>query len=722
MRFRVCIQTGLLLLFFALGTLSAQITGLVFSKDGHNAIAGANVYLAIAKTGTTTDADGFFKFEKPGKLSPGDSLIISYLGYKEYRILFSRYKSGSVIYLEPTRYRLKESINVFADKLNLSNQEIPHQKNELNMEEIRRTGSSEIGDIFKKTASVRLEGNDLQGRHIQIRGSDASEVNVYLDGILLNDLSSDHSADLTMVPTENLSKLEILKGASYPLIGQGAFGGVLNLYTRHSVNNEIMLKAKRGDFDSRQYNGYVNLPINKHFILNYFGNYSIMHPQIEYYPGEAHSAKSKNARIRSSRINHSLSLDYLSAYGQAAGRFFNYQLQYEKPGWSNDKSSNLYGILLRGKNNFSLTLNRIDSRDLISRWVIKSTRYQTDYQSHRINLKLSQQIDLGVNKFFLVGDYYHYELESISKVKDLAGIRPYYSASLYDNRAGLGSIYTYEDHYKDNKDLNWKIFLGLRGDFTAKGDRDLSNSWGLQANWRKNNRLFSAYFSYGKNVKYPTLYERAYVHDLFRISGKDTVGQELIPEYNNSYETGAGLTFQFAGEPLRSIEFNLSLFSSSTYNRILRRPMGDYMVQDQVGRNTTNGWETSVKVNNLFRYFTVSSAYTKLDISNHLLYDYRPEERFNIQTDFVLPFGFYMSGIFFYDGKSFAWYLNTDDALETRRLDPSYDVDIYAGFETKGFGLTYKLQGGVYNLLDSNGYDYYYLRKRMYMISFAVNY
>lgn len=716
------LKASAFILLFLCFDLHAQTTGLVYDQEERIPITGANIYLAKAKTGTTSDEDGFFRLKADIKFHAQDTLVISYLGYAEYRIPLVDYKSGSVIYLKPVQYRLDQSIDVFADRLEISTQEIPHQKTEITLDEITSKGSSEIGDIFKKTASVRLEGNDLQGRHIQIRGSNASEVNVYLDGILLNDLSTDHTADLSLIPVESLSKMEILKGANYPLIGQGAFGGVLNLYTRRSVKNEFMLKAKKGDFDSRQYSAYLNLPFSHSVVLNYFGNYNAMHPVIEYYPGEKYAAKSRNAQIESSRLNHSLNLDYLSPYGQLAGRFFNYELQYKKPGWTNRKRSNLFGLIIRGKNNLGISLNWIDSHDLIKRWVVESTKYLTDYQSKRMNVKLSQKIDLGVNDFFLVGDYYHYDLESLSSVKDLSGKRPYYSATLYDNRAGLGAIYTYEDHYKNNKNLNWKIFLGLRADFTAKGDRDLSNAWGTRINWKKNNWELSSYFSFGKNVKYPTLFERAYSRELFRISGQDTTLQPLIPEYNNSYEAGTNLRMDFANAALKSMEVGLSLFTSSTYNRILRRPMGDYIVQDQVGRNTTNGMEISININGLFRYFSVSSAYTDLDIGNPLLYDYKPEKRFNIRANYAGPFGFYLNTIFFYEGKSYAWFLNERNILETTRIDQNYDSDISAGLKQKLFGLTFNLQGGIYNLLDSNGYDYYYLRKRMYMVSFSVNY
>jgi len=698
------------------------LSGKVLDEENRTPIAGANVYLSKTKAGTITNDKGVFKLQLPSRTSKDDTLVIAFLGYKTYRKKLSKYNNNSTLLLKPTKYLLGESIDVFAERIDISHHEIPHQREELTMAEIKRSGTSEIGDIFKKTSSVRLEGNDLQGRHIQIRGSDASEVNVYLDGILLNDLTSDHSADLSMIPVENISKLEILKGANFPLLGQGAFGGVVNFHSRKSVKTEAMLKAKRGGYDSEQYNAYLNVPILNNLIVNYFGHYQVMHPEIEYFPGERFEEKSKNNQIESIRMNHSLNLDYFSPYGQAGSRFYNYQLNYEKPGWTNEKTSNLYGFLIRAKNNFSINANWIDSKDIINRWVVETTKNETEYHSKRMNVKISHQIGGDINKLKLVGDYFHYELESLSKMKDLSGTNPYYSASLYDNRAGIGGIYSYSDQHKEIENLNWKLFIALRADFTAKGDKHLSNGWGLRVNWHKYNWEVSPYINYGKNVKYPTLFEIAYADDFYRETSQDTIIESLKPEFNNSFETGTNFRLNFVEAAFSSIEMNFSFFTGSTYNKIFRRPLGDILIQEQTGLNTTKGYEVSLKINDLFDYLSLSTAYTELDIGSKLLYEYKPELNLNFQAELITPFGFYLNSVFFYEGKSFAWYLDTDNKLQTESLKPSRDIDVSMGYRLKWLGLSYNLQAGVYNLLDSNGYDYYYLRKRMFMASFSVNY
>lgn len=48
---------------FFFSSAHSQITGLVFDQKERFPIAGANIYLAKAKTGTTTDDDGFFKLK-----------------------------------------------------------------------------------------------------------------------------------------------------------------------------------------------------------------------------------------------------------------------------------------------------------------------------------------------------------------------------------------------------------------------------------------------------------------------------------------------------------------------------------------------------------------------------------------------------------------------------------------------------------------------------------
>ena len=105
----------------------------------------------------------------------------------------------------------------------------------------------------------------------------------------------------------------------------------------------------------------------------------------------------------------------------------------------------------------------------------------------------------------------------------------------------------------------------------------------------------------------------------------DTTTQLLDPEYNNSFELGANLRYNYVSDYIRSVNINAALFSGSVYNKILKRPFADYIVQSQIGRNTTKGIEASVKFEGILKYLNFTASYIKLDIENRLLYEYKDD-------------------------------------------------------------------------------------------------
>ena len=172
--------------------------------------------------------------------------MINFLGYTEFRQRVGEYQNASLIQLQPDILQIDKAITVFADKIDLARKELPHATFSVDVEKIERYGTSEISDLFKADPTVRIEGNDLDGRRIQIRGSDPDEVNVYIDGILINNIGFENAADLSVISTDNIEKLEILKGSNLILLGSGAFGGVVNITTRRSLEQKYGLRFKYG--------------------------------------------------------------------------------------------------------------------------------------------------------------------------------------------------------------------------------------------------------------------------------------------------------------------------------------------------------------------------------------------------------------------------------------------------------------------------------------------
>lgn len=119
-------------------------------------------------------------------------------------------------------------------------------------------------------------------------------MNVYLDGVLINNPRFDNLADLSVVLVENIDNLEILKGGNPAFLRNGIFGGVVNIPTQLPEKFGILLKGKIGSFDSTYLLGNVSVMFSKKIGLNYFGQYHSFSQEIEDFTNEKYSDKTTN--------------------------------------------------------------------------------------------------------------------------------------------------------------------------------------------------------------------------------------------------------------------------------------------------------------------------------------------------------------------------------------------------------------------------------------------
>ncbi|GAB4363234.1 MAG: hypothetical protein Kow0042_00870 [Calditrichia bacterium] len=715
-----------LVIFLNLSALARehQFSGFVFDAHGKQALEGANVYLSAAGCGTVTDSQGQFVFLCKN-VSDSDTLVVSFLGYEELKISLNRFQNHSVLYLKPKSLEGEEVI-IRAERIDLLKQDIPHAVTTIEFKEIERYGSSEIGDILKPFPSVRVEGNDLDGRQIQIRGSDPDEVNVYLDGILINSVRFDNSADLSIIPVDNIQSLEVLRGGNSVFLGNGAFGGVVNIITRRSAERSFFVKGKLGSFDSKYLIAQMNLPVSRRLVVNYFAQINEQAPTIEYFPGERYSDKTVNKAIETSKQNHNLGVNYFTPSGQFSGRFIGYFFNYQKPSWESEYHNYLSAVSYRGQifgsRDFDIQLDHLHSRDRVIRHLPGSARYPSDYFSNRLNFKAAKKFVYKASEIQLLSEYFHDDLKTDSRVEDVNYQANLYHAYLYDNRISFAGVVTFKDYFQKIPTLSWKTYVGLRADFLAAGKEEVSPMFGAQMNYDLEHWRFSAYFNYGKNVKYPTLTENAYVHDLtdFRLS--DTTQKRLDPEYSQASEVGFSTTYLPSHRPFHSLRFTLALFTRSMYNKLLTRPFDDLVANIQAGRNVTRGLETSVQLNELLRRIDLTASFIQLDITDPLLYAFKPKKDFSARIQYVSPLSLYFTATFFYEGKSIAWYYDRENILQTEKIDPFYDMDVTLGSTIPVEGVEIQLQLAGYNIFDTSGFRYYYLKKRFWQVSLGIKY
>ena len=157
------------------------------------------------------------------------------------------------------------SVHKLSDTLMLDNIEItsiraaakaPFTKTNLNKKQIANVNFAEdLPFILNQTPSVVVNsdaGNGVGYTGIHIRGTDASRINVTLNGIPYNDAESQGTffVDLPDV-SSSLNSIQIQRGVGTSSNGAGAFGATINLST-NEVNKEKYLELNNsyGSFNT----------------------------------------------------------------------------------------------------------------------------------------------------------------------------------------------------------------------------------------------------------------------------------------------------------------------------------------------------------------------------------------------------------------------------------------------------------------------------------------
>ena len=709
-----------------------NITGSVVDADNNTPLQGANVYLSRGKLGTITDKTGYFSLAIH-KQDFDDSLVINYLGYNDFRIPVKKYDNGSTIHLQASILALEKGITIFAEKFDLTRQEIPHTPYVIDFQQIDRIGTIEISDLFKTDPSIRIEGNDLDGRKIQIRGSDPDEVNVYLDGVLINDMGADNSADLSVIPVANIEKMEILKGANLVLLGNGAFGGVVNITSRKKLESEYSLNLKYGSSTSRFVAADLSLPLANQLYFNYYGNLNKINPEIELFPSERYDEKTRNNMIRTTKQNHQLSLNYYTNQGHYSTKILGYVLDYNKPDWQNQRKNIMVAGAFQGNvatiKNIDLAVDYLFNDDVIRRNAPQDARYVSTFLSQRLHLRLAKNFIAPFDEeeklsFQVLGEYFNdqlfdkFELEQPNKTGRL------YDGFLYENRGSLGGVLSFGNKMDSLGLMTWETYIGIRGDFLATGRWYKLTSFGFQVNMQLGDGRLSPFISFGENIKIPTLQESAYLNHLRNLQilqpGSEPI--KLIPENSSSYETGVKYLYLPANSFFNNLDVSLALFSTKIFNKLLRTRLGDIILEGQLGEVRNKGIELVLKVNELFSNYNLGVSLGTLKIDNPLLYAYKPDRRYSLWAEYISHSGWYITGIIFWEGKSIAWNQTDQMRVETIELPSFYDIDLSLGYSYQLGKVNFRIQASGYNILDHAGYQFYELKKRFMQIGFRVRY
>jgi len=164
----------------------------------------------------------------------------------------------------------------------------------------------DLGELIEKEVGVQVRRSGGLGSFSQasLRGSDADQVLVFLDGILLNDASSG-TVDLSNIALADVAEIEIYRGMTPMNFGQSSIGGAINIRTlRAEEGLKTNVNAGYGSFNSSQTSAFASQKMGQWDYLLSAGylasdnNFEFVNDHgIKYNPADDREERRRNAQF-----------------------------------------------------------------------------------------------------------------------------------------------------------------------------------------------------------------------------------------------------------------------------------------------------------------------------------------------------------------------------------------------------------------------------------------
>jgi TonB-dependent receptor len=248
---------------FAAGT--GTLKGIVADAQTGERLPGAAVLIKDKFLGTYTDING--QFVLPNVPAGNNQVTINYLGYKE-QVITVEMTAGETqtveIKLDVLTTQVEEVVVTaqIRGQRAAINQQLASTSvaNVISSEKMQELPDANAAEAIGRLPGISLKRNSGEADKIVIRGLSPKYSNVTIEGIKMASTSDyDRSVDLSMVQSEMLSGVEVLKSLRADMDAD-ALGGTVNL--------RLMEAPSKRQIEINLEGGYANL--NKSF-----GNYKV---------------------------------------------------------------------------------------------------------------------------------------------------------------------------------------------------------------------------------------------------------------------------------------------------------------------------------------------------------------------------------------------------------------------------------------------------------------
>ncbi|WP_225766869.1 TonB-dependent siderophore receptor [Inquilinus sp. Marseille-Q2685] len=127
-----------------------------------------------------------------------------------------------------------EPIVVTANRMPTPSAEVGSAVTMITRQELEDRQIRQLSDALRQVPGVAVSRTGPAGQttQIRIRGSESNQTLVLIDGVEVNDPSSESEFDFAHLMADDIERIEVLRGPQSALYGSDAIGGVVNIVTR----------------------------------------------------------------------------------------------------------------------------------------------------------------------------------------------------------------------------------------------------------------------------------------------------------------------------------------------------------------------------------------------------------------------------------------------------------------------------------------------------------
>jgi len=242
---------------------TGSVEGNISDKETSSKIQDVYVFLENTQFNTQSDEDGHYIIKE---IPVGNYiLIISFPGFKiisrEINIISGNITKVNEELTASTITTGEIIVTSQRYKSRLKDVSLPMEV--VDKYEIQKSTAQTVSELLDKKSGLSLTRDGIWATDISIRGLSKNNIVTLIDGDRI-ETANDLSARLSMIDLNDIERVEVIKGGASSLYGTGAFGGIVNIFSKNAFyNSKFYIKGfLSSSYNSVNNNGIGNISIN----------------------------------------------------------------------------------------------------------------------------------------------------------------------------------------------------------------------------------------------------------------------------------------------------------------------------------------------------------------------------------------------------------------------------------------------------------------------------